>query len=962
MNEFIKRFTDIVNKHPDHIAILIDGKHKITYFELNQQAQQLALKIKAKNLKKGSLIGLSIDKSPQYIIAILATWMNDCGFLPLNPQLPISRQEYIIKQAQPSLIINQKLELKNQLFNTNYNQNIAYIIFTSGSTGKPKGVIINHQGITNFLDAQIKAFEINHQSRFLFYLSTNFDASISDIGVTLLTGAMLCIETNNQLITAINLENIIRQRKITHIDLPPSLLTILDIDKISESLKTIIIGGEICPSQIVQKWANRVRLINVYGPTEATVCSSMKICQTGKDNQNIGIPINDINYHIFNENNQEVKQGERGELFISGIGLAEGYVNNQDLTNNKFITINHQKYYRTGDLVKQNNQGEYIYLGRIDRQFKINGQLVAPEEIETALLEYPNINRCAVIVKELNQRKEIIAFVEAKNNHHITANILKYYLKSHLPLWMIPHQFFIQDKLPINLNGKIDYSQLKLFVNQTNLPVINKYFHQDSIINTLQEIWQKVLNLNYIPSVDQDFFNDLGGDSFAVLKMIVMAESKGLYFPIGILNNLPTIQDLAIWLKTKDLKLNLSSDAVSVEIFKQEAVLNDDWQILFKQAEFLPKAQTNNILLIGVTGFLGIHLLAELLIQTNSNIVCLIRAENQDQGLTRLKNIADQYQIKLKQYEERIFIITGDLNLKRLGLEEKQWQYLTENINCIYHCGGIVNMVKSYNELKSVNFQSTQEIIKLAFTNTRKKVNFASSLSVFVATDKNEGICYENDNLENTKLVYGGYAQSKWIADYFLHQLPANIRDINIFRLGLLTGNSYTGKCSNHDYLILFIKGLLEIGSIPNVNYEHLTLDVTPVDYAAKVMVYLSLLPRYQCYHIANTHGFSLAIILDFLIKKGYKIEQVSLKNWLKQVYNISINNQKIAPTYLALCRLISQSQNFSRARTMDLFQATNIKFDQTNLTREVYKKNLICPQANQELLEKYLSNQSQFL
>jgi len=954
MNQFIERFNNIVKQYPENIAILVDGKQKITYDQLHQKAQQLALNFKEKSIKKGSLIALSIEKSPEYMIAILATWINHCAFLPLNPQLPISRKEYIIKEAKPTIIINQDFKIETQSFVSNFNPNVAYLIFTSGSTGKPKGVIINHDGITNFLDAQIKTFEINSQSRFLFYLSPNFDASISDIGVTLLTGATLCLETNNNLITTINLLNILKERRITHVDLPPSLLTVLNINQVSNCLETIIIGGEICQPQIVEKWANKFRLINVYGPTETTVCSSMKLLKSKEDHQNIGLPINNINYHIFNQNYQEVKQGETGELFISGIGLAQGYVNNPTLTKAKFITINNKRYYRTGDLVKQNIKEEYLFLGRIDRQFKINGQLVAPEEIEATLLQYSSIKRVAVILKQWENRKQIIAFVETENINNITPNILKYYLKSYLPSWMIPHHIFIQKKLPINLNGKIDYPALHLLEYKTNF--LEKIeFNQEPLIKTIQEIWQKVLNLNEIPAINQDFFDDLGGDSIAVLKMIVMAESKGLYFPISILNDLPTIQDLAIWLKMKDLKLILSSDARSVEILKEEAKFNHNFKQLLKQAEIIPKAKTNNLFLTGVTGFLGIHILQELLTETNDNIICLIRAENQNQALTRIKNIANQYNIKLDEYEKRIFPLIGDLNLFQFGLEEKQWQNLTQKINSIYHCGGIVNMVKSYEELKLTNFKSTQEIIKLACTNTRKKVNFASSLSVFVATDQNQGICDENDCLENTKLVYGGYAQSKWTAEYFIHQLPKNMIDINIFRLGLLTGNSNTGKCSNHDYLMMFIRGLLEIASIPKVNYDNLTLDVTPVDYAAKTMVYLSLLPQSKCYHIANDQGFSLSMILDILAKKGYNIREISLNNWLKEVYNKGRENSSILNTYLALCRLIPEFQNFLRFRTMDLFQSTNIVFDQTNLKAGIKETKIICPCANQQLLEKYL-------
>ncbi|HEY9704577.1 MAG TPA: thioester reductase domain-containing protein, partial [Allocoleopsis sp.] len=332
-----------------------------------------------------------------------------------------------------------------------------------------------------------------------------------------------------------------------------------------------------------------------------------------------------------------------------------------------------------------------------------------------------------------------------------------------------------------------------------------------------------------------------------------------------------------------------------------------------------------------------------------------IRAENQTKALNRIKNNADKYNINLDKYYERICPLIGDLNLPQFGLEEKQWQNITETISNIYHCGGIVNMVKSYEELKSTNFQGTQEIIKLACINTRKKVNFASTLSVFVATDQNYGICDENDYLTHTKLVYGGYAQSKWIAEYFIHQIPKHILDINIFRLGLLTGHSQTGKSADHDYLIMFIKGLSEIGCIP-VNYDNITLDVTPVDYAAKAMIYLSLLPESQCYHLANNQGFDLQMIVDVLNEKGGNIQETTINNWLKEVYNKGIEKSHISAAYLALCRLIPEDERFIRYRTMDLFQSTNMIFNQDNVKKGLRETNIVCPQPNQQLLEKYIT------
>ena len=324
MNSFTLAFNRIASKFPENIAVLEDGKSKLTYNQISQSSAKLAEEIKALKLPPGSLIGLKINKSINYIIALLACWKTGMAFIPLGPEVAKQRLEYILKEAAPNAIINNKLKI-TKIHNTkNYAQDTAYVIYTSGSTGKPKGVIISHQGITNLLVQQIKMFKLNDKSRMLFYLSINFDASLSDIGVTLLSGACLVIETKSNITTAANIFKIMSARKITHIDIPPSLLNLLDINKAPQTLQTIIIGGERCSLETIKKWSAKYRLVNVYGPTEATICTSMKLCSSDYIDASIGSPISNIEYTIL------TKVGSTGELCISGLGLAKGYVKNKN--------------------------------------------------------------------------------------------------------------------------------------------------------------------------------------------------------------------------------------------------------------------------------------------------------------------------------------------------------------------------------------------------------------------------------------------------------------------------------------------------------------------------------------------------------------------------------------------------------------------------------------------------------
>ena len=792
--------------------------------------------------------------------------------------------------------------------------------------------MITHSGIMNFIDQQIELFQINSSGRALFYLSTQFDASISAIGTTFLTGATLCLASSHTLSDVCNLPYVLKKNNITHLDIPPSLLAILDSDAMPSSLETIIIGGETCSETVVRRWSKKIRLISIYGPTEATVCTSMVCCTASFTHASIGRPIANVDYQVWDETLSPVAVGE---LYISGVGLALGYLNNAVLTQTKFITVNHTLYYRTGDLVKREDNGNYIYLGRIDRQVKIRGQLVEPEEIEAALYQHPLVSGVAVIYQASERRKQLLAVVEAKQ---VTSNMLFYFLKTLLPSWMMPNHIVFIDNLPKNTNGKIDYVALHAMnfdpKRVCDTPV------NDSIAQQLQHLWKEALALPFLPSIHDDLFQTLGATSLDVIKLIVCSELKGFYFSTELLNHLSTIHDLSAWFQSNH---PLSAEFMPADILKKECLTDSFFHPV-------STSQSNHLFITGATGFLGIHILEELLLKTDHPITCLVRAKNKREAYEKIKNTAIKYKRTLNDFWERIEVIIGDISLPQLGVSYNDWHYLCETIGSIYHCAAEVNMSKSFAELKQTNVDGTKEIARLALSITKKQIYYLSTLSVFVATDQNTGICKECDTLEHTERVYGGYAQSKWAAEYFLQHASINV---SIFRLGLITGHSVSGEHSDHDYLDLFVKGLQAIGSIPDGAWDSIFLDATPVDFAAQAIVYLSLHAPSSVFHIVNERGFSLSMIVHGLKRQGVALRVISGADWLTN----TIPDASMAASYMALCRILSpQHHVFERFRSMDLFQATDIEFEQNNTLHYLINTPILCPQADERLLDTYLT------
>ncbi len=979
MNEFILNFQKIVKKYPDNFAIVENGNQKITYKELWNFSQTIAIQLQNKWLQKWEIIAINIDKSIDYIASILAIWSLDAIFMPLSPSLPKDRKDFILEDSQANFIIKkrtpdsskkrtpklsekpseldkettlepapnleiQKLKTINpkpfnlQLFNHSTNLP-AYLIYTSWSTGMPKGVLVGHNGIVNILQQQTKICNITPNSRALFLLSTNFDASISDIGIILLVGACLYIEDYDANRLILQLPNIIKKRKITYIDIPPSILSILDIDNVGDSLQTMLIWWETANINSIKTWSGKLKLINVYGPTEATICTSMVVCDSYFVEWDIWNPVDGIVYKI--DNWESVSEEGIGELLIGGKGLAIWYWNNPKLTQEKFVLINGARFYRTGDLVEKED-GSYIFKWRIDRQVKIRGQLVELEEVENIIKSYRNALNTAVIAIQLWDKKRLLAFIQSKD--FIDIDDLKKYIGTRLSSWMIPSEFIFLDKLPLNSNAKIDYHKLKKYKIRQSKSIETK----DALAQKIISVWKSILYVDEI-GLDDNFFA-LWGDSLDTIEMITKLSQIGILLPIWVISKEKTIRNIVTWYR----KNNNIWDAINVKKLESKSILSDKLKKLIENAKLLEKSKSKNFFITWGSGFLGTRLLKELLISNpNSEFYLLVRWENSNFARNRLLEISSSYGISFSSQElTRIHILCGDISADNLGLSVQDWQYLSSNIWDIIHLAAEVNMVKTYDQLEKTNVEPIKEIIKLSLTNIIKNIHYASTLSVFVASDKNKGIVYEDDDLSDIQVLYGGYAQSKFVVERILQQIPRSISNINIFRYGLLTWDTEKAIFAKHDFLSMFIKGLIDIWSIPDENYDNIFVDITPIDYACAITSSIINSTKFNTFHIANTQGFSLEQILLWLDRKWYQINRVSSNKWLQYIEKIDLSPEQSA-TIMGLCRLLPDSSEFTRLRSMDLFQGTDISFDMKNLID--LGLGIDIPKADDVLLDLYL-------
>lgn len=990
---FLEKFDNIVTQYPDNIAVLTDGQDTLSYAELKDRALRVANALKQAGATKETLVGLHIEKSSEYLISMLGCWYAGAAFMPLDPDLPDERRKYILADSKVALVLSREKaaeKLKGEVSDLINIENalqvsplhtpdigtingLAYVIYTSGSTGNPKGVEVTHTGLVSMLNAQIDAFQLDQNSRSLFYLSTNFDASVSDIGTAFLSGASLCIENISAQEIATSLRRIISDRGITYVDIPPSMLRILDPDNAPSTLKSVTIGGEALDPEIARKWADKVRLVNVYGPTEATICTSLCIIDPENWNQpTIGNALPGVDYKVVNEDLSETKIGDSGELLIGGIQLARGYLGKPELNSEKFISIDGQRYYRSGDLITVGPNHDLVFQGRIDRQVKMRGQLVELEEVEAKILKDPSIAQAAVVKREIHGRDALVAFIKPKGQFDETR--IQQRLAASLSSWMIPSHFEEISDMPLTTTGKIDLTQLKNWdITSTIADVDQSQISMSDTEEKISAIWQKILKHSNF-GLDDSFF-DVGGDSLAQVELALAAEMVGLPITPNLVNEKKTIRSIAEHLDLHDdIDADMdfiTSDVIKADDLRAQMLLDQEWENLIAHARTLPSADANtppqNIFMTGANGFLASRLIHELLTHSgDTKIYALVRATDPENGMKRIESALENHGLKLtNQMKARIHPVCGDLAKPFMGMDQDEWHGLSETIDTVMHSGAIVNMTASYDKLYGANVQGTKEATKFALSGRRKKMHYASTLSVFVSTDQNEGELLESDRLENTQLVYGGYGQTKWAAEYFLHQIPSDVCDISIHRLGLITGDTLTGKSSPKDFLNMFVHGIIQLGAVPDTPSNHIEVDATPIDYSAEVLRHIMLNEevdqdgKHKVYHIANTAGFSLDQILNEIRWRGNQIDTLPACVWTDKMARMQEGgfSTQEAAAYFGISRTLPRDDVLSRHTAMDLFQATGVKFHQENTQKVLKGSGIVLPLPDNRLLSTYIDS-----
>ncbi len=924
----LQLFEEQVDKTPHAIAIWYQDE-KLTYQELKQKVNHFSYYLSKRGVKKGDIVGTLLDRSPYLIISMLS--IMKCGgiYLPISKNFPDDRIDYLLTNSKvKTLIVDQSYSLSTfkhdvisiddtMMIKGEYTgeipspDDVIYSIYTSGSTGNPKGVLVTNRNLNNFIHSFKKLFHDSIGTKDICLASTSicFDVSIWEFFFTLLNGATLYLYPNDTIEDIFDFCHTLMEKKITLCYLPPNILNevyaILSENKKQVKLQKILVGVEPIKTTTIAKYYSLnpdMQIVNGYGPTETTICCTAFVVMPSHCSQYkilpIGKPLPNVNAYLLDKDLNLVPKGVPGELYIVGENVTKGYLYHKKLTDEKYIPSPfdpNKVMYATGDIAKMLPDGNLTFIGRTDSQVKINGHRMELSEIMNAIAGYPSITKCIILVKEQKGRKFLVAYFTADKK--IIVNDLRSFLALKLPFYAIPNRFIQLDQFVLTSNGKIDKKYLESIVLTDELvyEAPRNNFEKD-----LVKLWKELLNVDKVGITDNFF--DLGGDSLIAIRLQIQAFKLGLNISYADIFANPTIKQLSE-------KVTIDSSPIDISNYDYTQIN----QLL--SVNTLPinnkikKKSLKHVLLTGSTGFVGIHILGQLLSDTTATIYCLVRDKDNVSYINRLYKTLHFY--FGHTYDDfvgtRIKMIQGDITEKHLGLSEEEYQTIGKHVSCMINSAAMVKHYGKSSDFDKTNIGGVENIITFCedFGITLYHLSTLSvSGNVFAEGNFSEASIQDKTMFKENQLYIGQdisnlYVYSKFMAERMILEKVANhtLKGM-IIRLGNITNRYSDGKFQINISENAFLNRLLsfiKLGCIPDYLLEGYG-EFTPVDLVAEAISKIV-----QCYddthtvlHLYNHNHVPMKKLIAVFNEYGMNMKILPEKEFLKAVDLALSTNENI--------------------------------------------------------------------
>ncbi|NQX46096.1 amino acid adenylation domain-containing protein [Paenibacillus tritici] len=929
----IEQFVDIVQWKPQETALIFEDV-KYSYKELNEAADRFASYLSDRGVQCGEIIPILLPRSEKFIISMLAVLKLGCAYLPLDVDFPEERITYILRNSRAKHIVSdfesdhikemsvirfdfgiQAFEAKS--FPPVSAGNLAYVIYTSGSTGNPKGVCISNKAVSNFIHAIVSDMHLKENMNILSLTTVSFDIFVLESLLPLLSGMTLVLAASEDGRDPSRICSLIDKYKVHLIQTTPtrmkSLINDSNFTDIIRKLDYVLIGGEPVSAQLINdvQYYTAAQIFNMYGPTETTVWSTMKKVDN-RTKVNIGKPIANTKVMILDSYNKVVPIGAEGEICISGSGLFNGYLYNEALSDSKIVHLknNHfeDDFYRTGDMGRWGIDGEIECFGRMDNQVKVRGYRIELEEIEEALRTYEEIMDAVVTTSDMTSG-EIYLKAYLVGSTQLRANEVIAYISRILPKYMIPSSYYQIESVPLTPNLKIDRKALKGDIQKQLLYSDPVDEPKNEIESLLLDAWKEELGTESI-GLDDNFFA-IGGTS---LKAIQLTTNLFSNFEISgnLLFEYPTIRQLAAQVKYRKENLTdylftqreyahqlLTSWTSEQPLYSAQMQEYKEKISVFKQTHSLNTSiKYKNILLTGSTGYFGLHLLNRLIQEDAQEIYVLIRPRD---GMTNQERLDQKYAYYFQDEPPvssfaNVHIVSGDITLDDLGMDEQTYSGFTQSIDCVIHAAALVSHYGSYNNFFMNNVQGTSNMVKFAQQGKQKFICYISTqgMGTKLKSPLQREIFTEFDVIAEVE-ADNYYLQTKAEAENLVREAGSPYM---IFRLGTLFTNSGT-KVIPHNYKSLAaykvlnaFKSLEMIPDLP-VPVQDFSFVNHVVDAFLKLYNIRDL--KNQTLHLSSSVPVLMPDLGGIIRAQQTKIEMLGIQDFFDEIHQRYLKKEKIS-------------------------------------------------------------------
>ena len=891
---------------PDAPAVLFDGK-TISYKELDVYTDSLAAKILSYGLKSEEVVSVLINRNAWMTKASLAAMKAGCDYQPLDPSYPTERLNFMIKDAGAKLLIADKEliplvgEYKGPVLSTEEiaslpatpctalgpkPENMYILLYTSGSTGTPKGCMLEQRNLVNFCAWYRDYYQLKPGDKVAAFASYGFDANMMDQYPALTSGACICIIPEEVRHDLGALDRYLIDNGVTH-SFMTTQVGVMYARNFPDNpiLKHLSVGGEKLISMPPPSYA----FYNAYGPTECTIFSSIFRVLEREDNIPIGHPLSNVQLYVADRNLRRLPVGAAGELLIGGIGVGRGYLNNPEKTAECFIEnpfLPGVRLYRSGDIVRYRPDGNIEFVGRKDRQVKIRGFRIELKEVEAVIQEIPGVKDVTVQAFDApSGGKFLAAYVVADGNFDTKA--AADFIRERKPPYMVPAAWMQLDAIPLNVNQKVDRKALP----EATPTSMDEYIAPvGETEKALCAIFSEILGVEKVSATDSFF--DLGGSSLMVTNVMVNAEKQGLHFAYSDVFSHPSARSLAAFLKGDQAVQEQDSNITDYDYSAIDALLAQNSLESFLNGKRMRLGR--NILLTGATGFLGIHVLKELLESTgpDTTVWCLLREKGALTPERRLKEMLVYYFDKdyRSLFGTRIRPVAGDIT-------QPETLEPLKDIDMVFNCAANVKHFSKGTDIEDINYGGVKNLVAFCEKN--------DAYLVHVSTESVGGLTPGNvpDTLTEQMLFFGQltdnqYVHSKFLAErHILEHMVHGTLKAKIMRAGNLSPRARDGEFQvnlNANASMGRLKALKMLGACPFQMLEG-QMEFSPIDQSAQAMVLLATTPLENCvFNVSNNHIIPMDDIFTRLEKiDGQPLEYVEMAEFGRRVEEANANPAK---------------------------------------------------------------------